>query len=804
MQKQARNEEIASAPPELLAPAGSLETALAAFAAGADAVYLGLDAFSARAEAVNFTPAQLRDLIAFARQSAPAPKKVYVTFNTLITDDELPSAVEKLAVLDELSPDGLIVQDLGVASIVRRHFPSLALHASTQLVAHNLEGVLALRDLGFTRVVLARELSLDEIRSISKRCGVEIEVFVHGALCYSLSGLCLFSAIEKNRSGNRGRCAYCCRLAYTDPSGRRSLPFSMRDLRLDDALPALADAGVASLKIEGRMKSALYVASAVKHYRDILDGAPETTTRADLETVFSRRTTPLYIHAYPDPRRPAPSDPPVIDPSSLGHLGTPIGVVKRITRDREGRAWIRFHTNRPLEKHDGLQFAQEGGKPIGFGITEMRTALSRRNCFSVPADTDVEILLPDSGDLPLPHGIAPSHGIAPKNNLNLPPLRGEVFCSASSEMKRRFPVPSFRPAELSPGVPVDFTLSLAEGGISATAAPARAGWEPASVSIPGHLEKARDPSATPAAARKAFSKLGGTRWAFYGISVEDPLGLFAPPALLNDARRRLVAALDSALEESRAARISAALAPSHGITPKNNLNLPPSRGEILKLRLDQPLPPSIADFSEIVVAVGHLPGREIEAALASRFAACAGRIRLALPVFTHEADFNALRSAVKHLMRAGFAKWEASDLAALRLLRALGATDITADWPLYSFNRAARAQLAEMGVARTVMSPESSAAAAAGEPPFQTPLPGTAGAAPVEFLVRQSTPLFISLTRPAAEDPSRLTGLDGDSFISYFSDGLWITIRAEPRTFPRPSGDGVILRTDLSWDAPSA
>ena len=157
------------------------------------------------------------------------------------------------------------------------------------------------------------------------------------------------------------------------------------------------------------------------------------------------------------------------------------------------------------------------------------------------------------------------------------------------------------------------------------------------------------------------------------------------------------------------------------------------------------------------MAIGHLPGREVEAALASRFASCADRIRLALPVFTHEADFNALRSAVKHLMRSGFAKWEASDLAALRLLRALGATDITADWPLYSFNRAARALLAETGVARTVVSPEISAAAVA-------PLPVITGAPPVEFLVRQSTPLFISLTRPAAEDPSHLIGLDGDSF----------------------------------------
>ena len=174
---------------ELLAPAGALETALAAFAAGADAVYLGLDAFSARAEAVNFTPDQLRQLLAFAHTR---DRKAYVTFNTLIDDTELSTAVEKLAILDELQPDGLIVQDLGVARLVRQHFPRLPLHASTQLVAHNLEGVLALKELGFSRVVLARELPLDDIRTIVRRSGVEIEVFIHGALCYSLSGLCLF------------------------------------------------------------------------------------------------------------------------------------------------------------------------------------------------------------------------------------------------------------------------------------------------------------------------------------------------------------------------------------------------------------------------------------------------------------------------------------------------------------------------------------------------------------------------------------------------------------------------------------
>ena len=196
---------------ELLAPAGSFNTALAAFEAGADAVYLGLDAFSARAQAVNFSVDELAAILAVSRAKG---RKVYVTFNTLLSDVELSEAVERLAQLEELAPDALIVQDLGVARLVRAKFPSLALHASTQLVAHTLEGVLALKELGFSRVVLARELPAADIRSIVQRCGCEIEVFVHGALCYSLSGLCLFSAMERARSGNRGRCAYCCRMAY--------------------------------------------------------------------------------------------------------------------------------------------------------------------------------------------------------------------------------------------------------------------------------------------------------------------------------------------------------------------------------------------------------------------------------------------------------------------------------------------------------------------------------------------------------------------------------------------------------------
>ncbi len=783
---------------ELLSPAGSFETALAAFQAGADAVYLGMNAFSARAEAVNFTPAQLRDLLAFTRQPRPGrmPRRVYVTFNTLLDDTQMPQAAETLALLEELRPDGLIVQDLGVARMIRRNFPGLELHASTQLVAHNLEGVLALKELGFTRVVLAREMSLEDIRSIAKRCGCEIEVFVHGALCYSLSGLCLFSAMEKNRSGNRGKCAYCCRLSYTDAAGSRALPFSMRDLRLDDRLEQLRDAGVASLKIEGRMKSPLYVSTVTKHYREILDAARPETTRADLETVFSRRTTRLYADGYPKPgAQTAEQAGEVVDPSSLGHLGTPIGTVKRLTKDREGRTWLRFHTSRALEKHDGLQFVSEGGKPYGFGISDMRVALSRATVFSVRAGSDVEIAvdLRDREHAPIQPGAT-------------------VYCSASNEVKRRFPVPSFRPSDVDAGVRIDISVALASNAITATA-------NGCTVRQACTLTPSRHPERTEEAVRKAFARLGETEWCLGDLRLDDPDRLFAPASVLNEVRRQLVEQLDAARLATRKEKIAAALADISAPEASDTAGTEPSSDDagtvgaavpavrdiparVLKMRLDQSLPDDACAYDELVVAIGHRAGRDVESELtrlAGELRALAGQagdpvpaLRLALPVFTFERDFNALRSAVKHMVKAGISSWEAADLAGLRLLRQLGLEDVTADWTLYALNRSALAQLRELGLARCVTSPENS---------FDNlqVLADHAGVPALEFLVQQSTPLFISLTRPATEDPSLLTGLKGDEYMSYPVDGLWVTARTETRRFRIP-GNTAATRTDISWD----
>lgn len=786
---------------ELLSPAGDFTTALSAFAAGADAVYCGLSEFSARAFAPNLSHEELANLIAYARAHG---KKVYVTFNTLIDEDQLEGAVEALAKLEELGPDGVIVQDLGVAQLVRRHFPKLELHASTQLVAHNLEGVLALKELGFRRVVLARELSLAEITTIAQRCGarkvaddgrpeLELEVFIHGALCYSISGLCLYGALEKGRSGNRGTCPYCCRQRLEGKGkreeGRRKregedgqradgfcYPFSMKDLRLGEDARKLVEAGVSSLKIEGRMKSPLYVASVTRYYRDILDGTPARVTPGDLETVFSRRTTELYFNGR------GKGDSP-IDADSLGHLGTPVGTVKRVTRDRDGLAWLRFHTARALEKHDGLQFeaVDANGKHLGLGIVEMRQAISRRPVFEVNAGVDVEILLPEGGaSANLRESSQPNLAAALKPGM-------KIYCSMSNAVKRLFPAPSFRPSDYAGVCALDVTVRLAKDGLTATvdapdgqgAAAARdAGRCAASRTLP--LEPAKAPDRTAGAVEKAFAKLGGTGYRLGRLTVEDPEKLFAPPHALNDLRRDLVERLDAWRDRARRAKIDAALADD--AAPPAGLE-PPRAVRRLKVRPGQKVPPG--DWDEIVVAITAETADDVPARESADDAEGRPPVRLALPVYTAEPDFSRLRTAVKRLLRAGYAKWECADLATLRLLRALGVTDITADGTLAAFNSRALSALAAAGVTRFVASPENSRE--------NLQYLAESGYA-VEFLAQQSTPLFLSLTAPAP--------YASEAICTFRKDGLWVTTRRAPRTFAVPAG--AATRLDLSWDPENA
>ncbi len=273
---------------ELLAPAGSMEALRAAVCNGADAVYLGADTFNARMNARNFSAADLQEAVVYCHVRGV---KVHLTLNTLVLDREMPRAAELIRTAASCGVDAFIVQDLGMVSLCRQLAPDVPIHASTQMSIHSLEGVLEAAALGCSRVVLARELPAEEIAHICKKSPVEIEVFVHGALCMCYSGQCYLSSVIGRRSGNRGQCAQPCRLPYG--YGRfesTRYPLSLKDNCLAGELDELRRMGVASIKIEGRMKRPEYVAIVTRAYRTVLNGGK--LTQADLqelETAFSRQ-----------------------------------------------------------------------------------------------------------------------------------------------------------------------------------------------------------------------------------------------------------------------------------------------------------------------------------------------------------------------------------------------------------------------------------------------------------------------------------------------------------------------------------
>ena len=273
---------------ELLAPAGSMEALRAAVCNGADAVYLGADTFNARINARNFSAADLQEAVVYCHVRGV---KVHLTLNTLVLDREMPRAAELIRLAASCGVDAFIVRDLGVVSLCRQLAPDVPIHASTQMSIHSLEGVLEAAALGCSRVVLARELPAEEIAHICKKSPVEIEVFVHGALCMCYSGQCYLSSVIGRRSGNRGQCAQPCRLPYG--YGRfesTRYPLSLKDNCLAGELDELRRMGVASIKIEGRMKRPEYVAIVTRAYRTVLNGGKlMPSDLQELETAFSRQ-----------------------------------------------------------------------------------------------------------------------------------------------------------------------------------------------------------------------------------------------------------------------------------------------------------------------------------------------------------------------------------------------------------------------------------------------------------------------------------------------------------------------------------
>ena len=322
---------------ELLAPAGTIEALDAAFGEGADAVYLGLKFFNARMRTANFAWNQFEAAVYAAHKRN---KKIFVTVNTVLEERETERMYRFLAYLNSVKPDGIIVQDLGVARMAETHFPELRLHGSTQMNISSARGANLLGKEGFKRVVLSRELSLPEINAIKTSSNIELEVFVHGALCVSQSGLCLFSSYLGGKSANRGICAQACRRLYSaksDSELQEGYFFSPHDLQLIEKIPDLIEAGISSFKIEGRMKSAEYVGTVVAAYRYLMDnyqndkkGAIASAKRI-LANDFAREKT-LYWYTNDDGSEPDSKY--FLNPKQAGGTGIFLGKITSVKRDK--------------------------------------------------------------------------------------------------------------------------------------------------------------------------------------------------------------------------------------------------------------------------------------------------------------------------------------------------------------------------------------------------------------------------------------------------------------------------------------
>lgn len=656
--------KISNVKPELLAPAGSLESFFAAMEKGADAVYAGLQEFSARARAKNFTLAQMERMLAYAHGHN---RKIYITLNTLVKEKELPQLVDTLAALAGMRVDGVILQDLAVARLIRNHFPSIPLHASTQMTIHNTPGVKMLEELGFQRAVLARELAIDEIASIAASTKVEIECFVHGALCFSISGQCFFSSLLGGHSGNRGRCAQPCRRLYNH-RGKEGHYFSTSDLSAIDLLPDLIKAGVKSLKIEGRMKSAEYVATVVEAYRTVLD-APEKSHKEALASAkgllkysFGRTPTKGFMASQ------QPDD--IANPWQKGGTGRFIGQIKSI----KGKSLI-FETRDALHVGDRLR-AQPKSDMAGQAWTLREMVLNRKKCMEAPAGSLVEV------ETPFSFSVGDSiYKVSSR----------EAYTLSDSACQRR--LEGWQGDKL----PCRLVVSLKDEQllISATVA----GFDHEFSFALGPLEPARSGDMQTVLFGQ-FSKCGDTPFRLDSLEAPDFPAVLIPSALFKDLRRRFYQQLRDASSAAFRERLASArrgalkeLETVQGAkrrsTTRETLTVVVAEPKEWRFPLQNGadatlLPLSKAAIHQISAAVPRMRGSE-------------ERVIWQLPFILFDRDVPLYRDTLRTLYSAGFRRFEAANLSHFELFGSLEGLHISTWHRCFSLNSQALAAWRELG-----------------------------------------------------------------------------------------------------------
>lgn len=680
--------------PELLAPAGSWEALVAAIQNGADAVYLGGKLFNARQSAHNFDNDELARAVEYAHIRGV---KIHVTVNIILANQELEEALSFLHFLHNIGVDAAIVQDLGLARLARETIPELSIHASTQMTVHNKPGVQLMQQAGFDRIVLAREMGLDEISQIKRDTGAELEVFIHGALCVCYSGQCLMSSMIGGRSGNRGRCAQPCRLQYqlvdeqgrqlADPTQVGEYLLSPRDINTSAHIPQLIAAGINSFKIEGRMKRPEYVATVIRIYRNLIDRALEDTQnyrveekeQRELAQIFNRDFSPGYFLGNPGQELMSYKRP--------NNRGVRLGRVKGFNHQNKT---VEVLLEEPLRVGDGIEvWVTEGGRS---GI-EVNSILVKGK--SVEAATPGTLV-----GLAIPGKIRPGDRVFKTHDAELMERARETFTSARET--RKLPLEFWLRARV--GEPM-YMRVVDEEGFSSDGYSDEVGQE------------ALKRPLTQEYLTEQLNRLGNTPFALGKLEVDLVGNVMLPVREINELRRKVL----TDLEQKRAKatrkpgvaehlfqqRLTGAL---KGMRKEETVEHEPLLAvnvtDITSLQAAVSYGANIVYFGgESYRAKGIITEKELEQGV--EFCHKNGvSLVLNSPRILHDAELKRFTNFLERTAQLPLNGILVGNLGLLKVVRDFTDKPVIGDYPLNIFNNSTLLYLKEQGVSRAVLSPE--------------------------------------------------------------------------------------------------
>ena len=647
--------------PELLAPAGSFEAFFAAVEAGADAVYSGLKDFSARAKAKNFTLADIEKLTHYLQRDG---KRLYVTLNTLVKEAELPQLIDTLGALEQIGVDAVILQDLAVWKLARDHFPGLELHASTQLTVHNSAGVKMLERMGFTRGVLARELGLAEIAEIRQKTTLELEHFIHGALCFSFSGQCYFSSFLGGKSGNRGRCAQPCRRRHRYRQ-QQGYYFSTNDLSAIDMLPELQQAGVCSFKIEGRMKSAEYVHKVVGAYRRVLDASREQR-KAELKEAklllkesFGRQPTKGFLPGE------QPTD--IAIPSVKGATGRYLGEVARVHGGT-----ISFKTKAGLHVGDRVRI-QPATDKAGTAFTIRQLQLGKRNVKQVEAGKFVSVPSTFHNQFKVGDGVFMVSS-------------SSAFTLSDAACRRK--LSQIKPPAEKVDLRFDVTPNQLQ--VETTVAAQTQQFQYAIDSYPAETRALDSETLV-----QVFAATAGEPFQLGKLEHEKLPEIVIPPKQLKQIRRELYAELRKLRQPLKQQRRQQHVASAQAaLLPKA---APGSGRRKIRLLLRDVRDQRIQQDQLVDQLLIPLTGQNFQAA--NKLLRRAQQVIWDIPFILFDSDWSETRNAIRQLIQAGFRNYRLNNLGHFPLFDGQQDLQLFSSFRLFSLNSQALSGWAELGVA---------------------------------------------------------------------------------------------------------